>query len=413
MHYLSSANIDEIATHLRAEEITYSHLYEDLLDHVCCEVEYKMEQGVDFTAAFNTIKQTIGDNGLKDIQDATIFYVKLNLLVMKKAIKILGIITSIMIIVGLFFKTNHWPGASMLLFFGSVILLLGFGPVTLISIKKELQKPFFSREYLKYFIGAICLFVTALAILFKLMHWPGASSLIWASWVLLLLVFFPILLFHIIRNFEKKLIPLTILLFAFVIISMNVTRTLNMSVFFGNVYRYTVFDIENEISYYSSRTEELIQQLHENESGISESLISQFDQLNNEIVMVISQNDKIREEMLSGTSSLFELNSHYRTNTDRIDHFIEDLQEYESMIDRVGGISSNLVKDKEDIRLFIENKLSTEVNDPNEGYQNKWFNLSFIRGSKVDIYNNLNKSKKDLLQVQYEILQEILNQKKS
>ena len=60
MHYLSSANIDEITTHLGAKEITYSHLYDDLVDHVCCEVESRMERGVDFKSAFNEIKQTIG-----------------------------------------------------------------------------------------------------------------------------------------------------------------------------------------------------------------------------------------------------------------------------------------------------------------------------------------------------------------
>lgn len=413
MHYLTSSDIDEISHHLESEQINYSHLFEDLLDHICCEVESKMEEGENFNSAFNSIKHTIGNNGLKDIQDATIFYVKLNLLVMKKTIKILGIITSLLIIVGLFFKANHWPGASLLLTFGSLILLAGFAPISLISIKKEINKPFFSGQYLKYFIGAICLFTTALAILFKLMHWPGANYLIWLSWGLLLLVFFPILFFHIMRHMEKKLIPLTLLLFAFVIISMNVTQTLSSSVFFGNVYRYTVFDIDNEVTYYLNRNEGLLKEFQDTRSELPEVVVRQAEKFNSEIESVVTLNDNIRKEVLSGYSSLFELNSTYRRNTARIDNLIGDLKEHQIKINSVKDMAVKLVEGNEDIRSFVDIKLSTEVSDPYEGYHDKWFNLSYLWGSKVDIHNNLNKSKKDLLQVQYEILQEILSRKKS
>ena len=83
MCHLNNKQISEITSKLKEEEITYSHLFEDLLDHVCCDVEKEMQQGLKYKEALNNVYDKIGLNGLRKIQEATIFYVKFNLLIMK------------------------------------------------------------------------------------------------------------------------------------------------------------------------------------------------------------------------------------------------------------------------------------------------------------------------------------------
>jgi hypothetical protein len=75
----------------------------------------------------------------------------------------------------------HWPGGSMLFFLGSLTLFLGFFPTALLGIRKELKLGFFSKEFAVYVVGFIALFVSGAAILFSMMHWPGARYLIVTS----------------------------------------------------------------------------------------------------------------------------------------------------------------------------------------------------------------------------------------
>ena len=49
MPELSLHNIDQISRDLRKQDITFSHLLEELIDHVCCDVEYEMQNGLDFS----------------------------------------------------------------------------------------------------------------------------------------------------------------------------------------------------------------------------------------------------------------------------------------------------------------------------------------------------------------------------
>jgi len=54
----------------RVEELT-----DDLIDHVCCDVEYEMQQGLTFPEAYRRVKQKMGFRRLKEIQEETLYAV--------------------------------------------------------------------------------------------------------------------------------------------------------------------------------------------------------------------------------------------------------------------------------------------------------------------------------------------------
>ena len=57
MPELSLHHIDQICRDISRQEITFSHLLEDLIDHVCCDVEDEMRKGMSFTDAYQRVKQ--------------------------------------------------------------------------------------------------------------------------------------------------------------------------------------------------------------------------------------------------------------------------------------------------------------------------------------------------------------------
>lgn len=403
MHYLTDSNITRIANYLKEENICYSHLYDDLMDHICCEIEEVISDGVDFESAFNTIKQTIGNNGLKDIQDATIFYVKLNLLVMKKTVKVLGIITSTLMITGLFFKTMHWPGASIMVALGTLILLAGFTPFALFSLRRDDNLNVFSGKFLAYMAGFICLTETGLAMLFKFNHWPGGSTLTVISWILVIFVLFPLIFIHIHKYSEKKLISYTLLLFAFLVFTMPVIQSINRQVFKGNIYRYTVTDMNDETNYYSSKIVKLEPYSSDKEeiAVLNKSLSANLDKIN-----------EILSKLLNGTKDITELNSTYLKKGDNTESYLAEIRKLSVSVQEYSSLATELAG-KNEIAVLIEHKLEPFTTEAESVHYLGWFNLNFIQASKVDIYNNLSRLKKDLLMVHSEILQDIILQKKS
>jgi hypothetical protein len=96
---------------------------------------------------------------------------------MIKTIKITSIITTVLLLIGLFFKTMHWPGANILLVCGTATGILLF--LTLLSgIPSKLSG---GMEKLSVIVASLTLIVGLVAFLFKTLHWPGAGILIWIA----------------------------------------------------------------------------------------------------------------------------------------------------------------------------------------------------------------------------------------
>ena len=161
---------------------------------------------------------------------------------MKKPIYFLGFICCILILTGTIFKINHWPGAGPLLVFGIVILCLWFLPAALINNYKGTEKKQSIWLYLITYITALILFT---GVLFKIMHWPGASYIIYVSVPFPFVVFLPVFLYHTRKHKNVSLVQSIFVIFLLAYISVT-SAMLSLRV--AKEHKYNVIMLENDIS---------------------------------------------------------------------------------------------------------------------------------------------------------------------
>jgi len=187
MPELTTKQIENVVDIVSNSEITYSHLPDDLIDHICCDVESEMSVGLSFNKALERVQCKFGDPGLQKIQEDTILLIDKKYRFMKTTMKIFGNVSLALIGIATIFKIFHWPGAGILLTLGFVSLGLIFYPATIMANfrKNGRKKPVL---HILSAIGGIALM---LGILFKIQHWPSASILLGTGWITLLVIFLP------------------------------------------------------------------------------------------------------------------------------------------------------------------------------------------------------------------------------
>ena len=201
MPELSLNDIDRISGDIRKEEISFSHLLEELIDHVCCEVEYEMAAGLSFNEAYNRAKKKMGSRRLREIQEETLYAIDTKYRKMKTTMKITGIAGTILFGFAALFKIQHWPGAGTLMTLGALILAFVFMPSALGVLWKETH----NTKKLFLFISAFFASVFfILGILFKIQHWPGAGGLLTLAVFSGIFLFLPAILIHLLSDPERK-----------------------------------------------------------------------------------------------------------------------------------------------------------------------------------------------------------------
>lgn len=201
MAELNLYHIDQISSDVKMQEIGFSHLYHDLVDHICCDVDYNMQQGMSFDEAYNMVKAKIGNRGLKIIQEDTLYVVDYKYRNMKKLMKISGVAGTVLLGFAAIFKISHWPLAGVLVTLGALILSFLFLPSALTVLWKETK----NQKKLILFISA---FISGVAFIFgmvlKIEHWPGASWVITFGLLSGIFLFIPSLLSHLFAYETKK-----------------------------------------------------------------------------------------------------------------------------------------------------------------------------------------------------------------
>lgn len=201
MHELSLRDIDQISRDLRKQDITFPHLLEELIDHICCDVEFEMQQGLDFSEAYKKVKKKIGSRRIREIQEETLYLVDTKYRKMKNLMKISGVAGTIMYGFAALFKIQHWPGAGVMMTLGALILAFVFLPSALSVMWKETH----NRKRLFLFISAF--FAGTLLIigtLFKIQHWPMAGAILTLAALSGILFFIPALALSRLSDQENK-----------------------------------------------------------------------------------------------------------------------------------------------------------------------------------------------------------------
>ncbi|WP_299606683.1 hypothetical protein [uncultured Aquimarina sp.] len=170
-------------------------LRDDILDHLCCVVESDLRAGKTFDQSLKDAVFDLAPNGLIDLEKKTFFLLNSKrIIMMKKLMYLIGFIGSLMLTTGIVFKLLWYPGANMLLMTGFLVLLLIFVPmVTIDKYKVTIAKNL--SERLKIILGCVSAVVVGLAGLFKVMHWMGAEVLLLAGGLIFAVGYLPFLFF--------------------------------------------------------------------------------------------------------------------------------------------------------------------------------------------------------------------------
>ena len=219
MYQLSEHEVEIVAGDVKSAGINFSHLGYDLIDHLCCDIESRMTTGISFTQAYSQVKDDFGIKGLQQIQINTLMLIDKNYRIMKNSMKTIGVVSLVLMALGTIFKLLHLSGAVYLMIVSFFFTSLVFFPSILYLMYKEINKKQQAGLYVVAFLGGATFFVS---ILFKLFHWPGGSILITIGMLLIGLVLLPAILINRIKrsNMPPALILLGILPLIIIVIGL-------------------------------------------------------------------------------------------------------------------------------------------------------------------------------------------------
>ena len=122
MYELSDDQVEYILNNIEKRGVTTEDVRDNILDHVCCIIENEFTVGKDFYRAYEDTIARFYTKELSEIERETE-----NLLTfkyyyaMKRTLKITGLISVILIVLGAIFKVMHWPGAGVMYVSGFAI----------------------------------------------------------------------------------------------------------------------------------------------------------------------------------------------------------------------------------------------------------------------------------------------------
>jgi hypothetical protein len=203
MYSLSDKQIDYILNDISARGVEMESLQLNLHDHVCCIIEQNLEENGDFESFYQKTIKTFYKDALWEIEEETILLLTFkNYYVMKKIMIMSGTFSAAAMIFGILFKFMHWPGASALIILGIGSSSIIFLPLLFVLKSKDSHQ---TKDKIILGIGILAGILLSLSILFKVMHWPYVMVLGYASVILIGLVLLPIFFITGIKNPENKI----------------------------------------------------------------------------------------------------------------------------------------------------------------------------------------------------------------
>jgi len=222
MAELTDKELAFLSKEIDKQGLTYTQLQKELLDHLCCDIEAKMDEGIEFLKAFKEVSQRLENDRIQQIQEETLLLINQKYRMMKKFMYILGTIAPSILIIGAILKLQHWPGATVALTFGTFLLAMIYLPVYAMYSMRDTRKQGKKANKALHITGVVTGFFFLTGVLFKVNHWPGAGPALSFSVVFTVLVFIPVLVTHALRDKEKQLQNFSILIFILALMAMNI-----------------------------------------------------------------------------------------------------------------------------------------------------------------------------------------------
>lgn len=202
MYNLSERQVDFILDDIEKKGVITEDVRFNILDHVCCIIENEMDQGMNFNEFYRDTIARFYKKELGEIEEETQTLLTFkNYYAMKRTLKISGITSIILIMIGVIFKSMHWPGAGFAVVLGLTFFSLIFIPLNIVlKFKDDKEK----NNRLIMTIGMLTASTATIGVLFKIMHWPYANILMFSSLLVFMLIFIPIYFVVKYRDPESK-----------------------------------------------------------------------------------------------------------------------------------------------------------------------------------------------------------------
>lgn len=192
---LSEEQEDIIRNCIDAHGLKLKTLRDDVIDHLCCVLEYELGKGKSFDKALDEALNELAPNGLSDLEHKTLFLLNAKrILIMKKLLYLIGFIGAGTLAIGVTLKLLQMSGGNEFFMIGFFALLLVFIPLLAFDrYKVAISKTVSVR--LKIILGTIAAIITGLSGLFKVLHLQGAEILLMAGAAVFVFGFLPFLFF--------------------------------------------------------------------------------------------------------------------------------------------------------------------------------------------------------------------------
>jgi hypothetical protein len=288
---LNEQQVEQVLTHLRSKGIAMQSLQDDLLDHLCCMIEQRNDTK-SFDEVFKEVMLEFSADELRMVQIETNRLITLlKFKTMNTTLRISGLVSAISILTGSIFKIMHWPGANMLFVIGMFLMAVLFLPLFFALRYKQAENE--NKHLLLSIAGAVVGVLTALGIWFKMMHWPGATAMLYSSIAILLLGYLPVYIFAVYRKSLNK-----VNVFSNVILIITVGSTLLLTT--GGAGTTTSKRVSDSIVKLLRDQESSVQQqLMMNELLIKrDTAASKFSVLHQESLSLVKMIDELKHKIL-------------------------------------------------------------------------------------------------------------------
>jgi hypothetical protein len=192
MHELNTKEIEQISLDIEQQGLTYTPLQNELLDHICCQVERLMEKGLTFNVAYRKVKSDMGKRRIRQIQHETLILISKKYRRMKRTMYAFGVAAPIFLMAGIAFKIFNWPGAGIIISLALLITSLVFLPLFAMVRIRDTRQQDEPVPMGLYITGMIAGMLSVLGALLKIQHMAGSGVMLILGLSTLALVFLPI-----------------------------------------------------------------------------------------------------------------------------------------------------------------------------------------------------------------------------
>ncbi len=196
MGSLSASQLSAIRDFLASQGVVYPALQDEMVDHICCDIERHMEQGYSYEVSWQKVLLEIPPKQLHTLQLNTMETIS-----KRPSLPMLfAYLSFFLLVAGSVFKLLHFPGAGELIIgaFAAVAVSLIAGSIAGMYTHKDKR----GAWLLITVVLSVILFLNSLV--FQILHLPGATEIRTIA-VLALSVLFPLSFFYVRINSEQIL----------------------------------------------------------------------------------------------------------------------------------------------------------------------------------------------------------------